>query len=114
VCAPGLVPTAPAAARPLRLAGRGGAPVDLDAAIVEVVTTADPSVGRTRAVEILRGGRSQALRRHSYDGLPLYGSFAHLAADVVLGRVDALLADGRLRSTGGAYPKLQAAGALAA
>jgi ATP-dependent DNA helicase RecQ len=114
VCAPGLVPTAPAAARPLRLAGRGGAPVDLDAAIVEVVTTADPSVGRTRAVEILRGGRSQALRRHSYDGLPLYGSFAHLAADLVLGRVDALLADGWLRSTGGAYPKLQAAGALAA
>jgi len=58
-------------------------------------------------VEILRGGRSQALRRHAYDGLPLYGTFGHLAAGEVLERVDALLAAGRLRSTGGAYPKLR-------
>jgi ATP-dependent DNA helicase RecQ len=113
VCAPELVPTPAAAA----VAGRGagargahGAPGDLDAAIVEVVSIARPSIGRTRAVEILRGGRSQALRKHAYDGLPLYGSFGHLGAGEVLERVDALLADGRLRSTGGAYPTLRVAG----
>jgi ATP-dependent DNA helicase RecQ len=115
VCAPEVVPAAPdvrgftsgaATAGGPGGAGGGG---DLDAAIVEVVTIARPSVGRTRAVEILRGGRSQALRRHAYDGLPLYGAFGHLGPGEVLERVDALLAAGRLRSTGGAYPKLRVA-----
>ena len=32
-----------------------------------------PSVGRTRTVEILRGGRSQVVRKNAYDGLPAYG-----------------------------------------
>jgi ATP-dependent DNA helicase RecQ len=105
VCAPELVPAAPTLAA--RHAAAGVEPGDLDAAIVEVVSVAQPSVGRTRAVEILRGGRSQALRKHAYDGLPLYGAFGHLAAGDVMERVDALLAAGRLRSTGGAYPKLR-------
>ena len=61
----------------------GAGPGDLDAAIAEVVANARPSVGRTRAVEILRGGRSQALRRNAYDGLPLYGAFAHLSGGEV-------------------------------
>jgi ATP-dependent DNA helicase RecQ len=90
-------------------AGAGGAAGgDLEAAIVEVVTTAEPAVGRTRAVEILRGGRSKVIQKYSYDGLPGYGAFSHLRADEVLERVDALLDGGRLRSTGGAYPKLVA------
>jgi ATP-dependent DNA helicase RecQ len=112
VCAPGLVPAvaAPAALR----AVPGTAPGGLDAAIVELVATASPPVGRTRAVEILRGGRSQALRRHAYDGLPLYGAFSDLSAGEVLERVDALLADGRLRSGGGAYPTLRVPAARAA
>src|SRR5204863_6756361 len=63
VCDPALAealspPPAPA------LAGAVGE--DLDTAIVEVVTRARPSVGRTRAVEILRGGRSRVIREHSY------------------------------------------------
>jgi ATP-dependent DNA helicase RecQ len=109
ICAPELVPAAPtAAARHAAAAAAAGvAPGDLDAAIVEVVSVAEPSVGRTRTVEILRGGRSQALRKNAYDGLPLYGTFAHLAAGDVMERVDALLSEGRLRSTGGAYPKLR-------
>jgi ATP-dependent DNA helicase RecQ len=111
VCAPELVPAAPA---PAARRGARGEPVQLDAAIVEVVALANPSVGRTRTVEILRGGRSKVVRRHAYDGLPLYGAFAHLAAGEVLERVDALLADGRLHSTGGHYPTLRAAGARAA
>jgi ATP-dependent DNA helicase RecQ len=103
VCAPELIP---APGRPA-LAGAAARPRDHDAPIVEVVAGARPSVGRTRTVEILRGGRSQALRRHAYDGLPLYGAFGHLAAGEVLERVDALLAAGRLRSSGGAYPTLR-------
>jgi ATP-dependent DNA helicase RecQ len=103
VCAPDLVPAAPA-----RAAVPGGpAPGDLDAAIVDVVTGAEPSVGRTRAVEILRGGRSQVVRKNAYDGLPSYGTFSHLRAEEVLARVDELLGEGRLLSTGGAYPKLR-------
>jgi len=80
----------------------------LDDAIVEVVCSARPPVGRTRAVEILRGGRSKVIVENAYDGLPAYGSFAHLRSDDVLGRVDALLAAGTLRSTGGRFPKLRA------
>jgi ATP-dependent DNA helicase RecQ len=103
VCAPELVP-----ARPVPRAVAGGpAPGDLDAAIVDVVTGAEPSVGRTRTVEILRGGRSQVVRKNAYDGLPAYGTFSHLRADQVLARVDELLDEGRLVSTGGAYPKLR-------
>jgi len=109
VCDPSIVPAPANAGR--RAAGPSAAAAagDLDAAIVEVVGMASPAIGRTRAVEILRGGRSKALLRHSYDGLPAYGSFSHLSGTEVLGRVDALLDAGRIRSSGGRYPTLAAA-----
>jgi ATP-dependent DNA helicase RecQ len=75
-------------------------------AIVDVVDSASPAVGRTRTVEILRGGRSKVIAQNSYDGLPAYGTFAHLTKDEVLERVDELVLAGRLRSTGGRFPKL--------
>ena len=106
VCSPGLVPAAPVGSsrRPVR-----PAPGNLDATITAVVAAALPSVGRTRVVEILRGGRSRALLRHDFDGLPGYGTFGHLGAAEVLGRVDTLLASGVLRATAGAYPTLELA-----
>jgi ATP-dependent DNA helicase RecQ len=107
VCDPSLVPAAPAK-RGGATRAIGGA-TDLDSAIVTVVDTAEPTVGRTRAVEILRGGRSKVVQKYSYDGLPGYGSFAHLSNDEVLSRVDELITAGRLRSTGGHYPKLEVA-----
>jgi ATP-dependent DNA helicase RecQ len=121
VCDPAWVPAAPAAGahatgRGARAGGerpaeRGAAPTgDLDAAILALVAQARPAVGRTRAVEVLRGGRSKAVVAHAYDGLPAYGTYDHLGAGEVLERVDALLAAGRLRTTGGAYPKLELAG----
>jgi ATP-dependent DNA helicase RecQ len=113
VCDPSLAPAPPApprrqpTARPAQLAHR---PVDgdaLDEAILDVVASAQPEVGRTRAVEILRGGRSKVVVKYSYDGLPHYGAWSHLPAPSVLERVDALLAAGTLRSTGGRFPKLE-------
>ncbi len=89
-------------------AGSSAVPGDLDDAIVSVVRTAQPSVGRTRAVEILRGGRSKIIAEHAYDELPEYGSFAHLRSGDVLGRVDELLEAGTLSSSGGRFPKLRA------
>ena len=116
VCDPGLAPAPPPppqrrrpAERPAQLAHR---PVDgdaLDEAILDVVVSAEPGVGRTRAVEILRGGRSQVVQKYSYDGLPHYGAWSHLPAPAVLARVDALLEAGTLRSTGGRFPKLEVA-----
>jgi ATP-dependent DNA helicase RecQ len=117
-CDPSLVPPAPAPApasarssarlRPSGAAGRSGGD-NLDQAIVEVVVAAQPPVGRTRAVEILRGGRSKVVAQYAYDGLARYGMFAHLRSEEVLGRVDELIAAGQLRSTGGRFPKLRAA-----
>ena len=108
VCEPSLVPAAPERVV-RRSAAAGGGVLDLDTAILEVIDTAEPTVGRTRAVEILRGGRSKVVAKHSYDGLPGYGAFAHLRNEDVLARVDELIAAGRLRSTGGHYPKLEVA-----
>jgi ATP-dependent DNA helicase RecQ len=105
VCEPSLIP-GPA---PRANAAGGPAPEHLDDAIVGVVRAARPGVGRTRVVEILRGGRSKALLRNSWDGLPGYGAFDHLTSSQVLSRVDEMLADGKLSSTGGAYPMLRAA-----
>ena len=119
VCDPSLAPAPPEPARrarssagPRQLAQRpvaAGDVEDLDEAILETVAAAQPEVGRTRAVEVLRGGRSKVVAKYSYDGLPHYGAYGHLRADAVLERVDALLAAGTLRSTGGRFPKLEVA-----
>jgi len=102
VCSPAMLAAVPSGALRPEAAG------DLDAAIIATVEAADPACGRTRVVEILRGGRARKLIENSYDGLSEYGRFDHLGAAEVLERVDGLIAAGRLRSTGGAYPKLVA------
>jgi ATP-dependent DNA helicase RecQ len=79
---------------------------ELDRAIVELVLSARPSLGRTRAVEVLRGGRSKVVVANGYDALELYGAFAHLSNAETLARVDQLIERGVLRSTGGRFPKL--------
>ncbi len=116
VCSPSVAAALSAPAEADRRAAGGigaggglGAGGDLDAAILDVVVSAAPPVGRTRAVEILRGGRSKVIAEHAYDRLAPYGAFAHLHSTEVLGRVDQLLQAGRLRSTGGRFPKLRAA-----
>jgi ATP-dependent DNA helicase RecQ len=102
-CEPSLVPAAPAASPRQRSLVQAA---DLEGAILQVVATAQPGVGRTRCVEVLRGGRSKVIEKYSYDGLPNYGAYRDLRAEQVLATVDALIAAGRLRSTGGRYPKL--------
>lgn len=88
-------------------AGTEGDGGDVDAAILTVVGSASPAVGRTRTVEILRGGRSKVVLKNGYDALPGYGKFRDWRADEVLARVDALIDAGRMRSTGGKFPKLR-------
>jgi ATP-dependent DNA helicase RecQ len=117
VCDPELAPPPPALAGrgergPRQLANRpaaAGEVAALDEAIVEVVTLARPALGRTRTVEVLRGGRSKVLLKHGWDGLPHYGTFGHMSGPAVLARVDALLDAGTLKSSGGHYPVLEAA-----
>jgi ATP-dependent DNA helicase RecQ len=119
VCDPALRPELPTGrsrstrrSGPAQLAQRPVAAGDLahlDQAIIETVAAAQPGVGRTRAVEVLRGGRSKVVEKYSYDGLPHYGTYGHLRAEAVLERVDALLTAGTLRSTGGRFPKLELA-----
>lgn len=80
---------------------------ELDEAIIDLVASAHPQLGRTRAVQVLRGGRSKVIASNHYDELEHYGAFGGVHADDVLGRVDALLAAGRIVSSGGRFPKLQ-------
>jgi ATP-dependent DNA helicase RecQ len=78
-------------------------------AIIAVVEAASPGVGRTRVVEILRGGRSKVVLKYGYDQLPGYGAYGEWRAEEVLAEVDALIASGTLASTGGRFPKLRTA-----
>ena len=79
---------------------------DLDGAILDVVARAEPGVGRTRCVEILRGGRSKGidealLRRAARTTAPT----ATCARRTCWRRSTRCSSAGRLRSTGGALPE---------
>jgi ATP-dependent DNA helicase RecQ len=106
VCDAGLVPVAPPP-DPVAIE-------NLDDAILSVATSARPAVGRTTCAEILHGGRSKKLLRNSYDGLPAYGSSAHMRRADILARVDELIESGRLETTGGPYPVLRLPAGVAA
>jgi ATP-dependent DNA helicase RecQ len=98
-----------AAAAPAQRTRSVAESADIADAILAVVERAEPAVGRTKTVEILRGGRSKALLKYSYDALPGYGDFTDWRAEDVLAEVDGLLDAGRLQSTGGRYPTLRVA-----
>ncbi len=80
---------------------------DLDDAILSVARGARPAVGRTTCAEILHGARSKKIQRNSYDGLPAYGTSSGMRRADILARVDELIEDGRIETTGGAYPVLR-------
>ena len=100
-CEPALRPRAPEP-EPAAIA-------DLDDAIVSVARTARPAVGRTTCAEILHGARTKKIARNAYDGLPAYGSSSHLRRADILSRVDELIEQGLIGTTGGPYPVLHAA-----
>ena len=79
---------------------------ELAEAIIATVTEAQPTIGRTRLGEILRGSRGKALVGSGQDQLPQYGRFASLSHNSILALADEMLGDGRLKSTGGRFPKL--------
>ena len=82
---------------------------NLDDAIIAVAGGARPAVGRTTCAEILHGSRSKKIQRNSYDGLPAYGASSHMRRADILARVDELIEEGRLETTGGPYPVLRVA-----
>jgi ATP-dependent DNA helicase RecQ len=79
----------------------------LDDAILSVVRTARPAVGRSTCVQILHGARSKKIKDNSYDGLGAYAMASHMRRAEILARVDELIEAGRLVSTGGKFPKLK-------
>jgi ATP-dependent DNA helicase RecQ len=87
---------------------------NLDEAIITVARSARPAVGRTTCAEILHGGRSQKIKRNSYDGLTAYAMASHMRRADILARVDELISSGRLATSGGAYPVLRVPLAAAA
>ena len=97
-CHPELAPALPAPA--------AGAVGDLDDAILSVARSARPRVGRTTCAEIIHGARSRKVLRNSYDGLPAYGTSAEMRRADILARIDALIAERRLVTSGGRYPVL--------
>ena len=80
----------------------------LDDAIVSVARFANPAVGRTTCAEILHGARTKKIERNSYDGLPAYGTSANMRRADILARIDELIDEKRLQTSGGPYPVLLA------
>ena len=101
MCDPSLAPTAPPP-DPVEIG-------DLDDAILSIAGGARPAVGRTTCAEILHGSRSKKIQRTSYDGLPAYGVSSHMRRADILARVDQLIEEGRIQTTGGPYPVLRIA-----
>jgi ATP-dependent DNA helicase RecQ len=99
VCDPALVPEAPAPS-PESIE-------NLDDAIISVARGARPAVGRTTCAAILHGGRSKKIERNSYDGLPAYGASSHMRRADILARIDELIEQNRLATTGGTRPVLK-------
>ncbi|MFL5825652.1 MAG: RecQ family ATP-dependent DNA helicase [Thermoleophilaceae bacterium] len=79
----------------------------LDDAIISVVRSARPSVGRTTCAEILHGARTKKIERNSYDGLPAYATSSRMRRSDILSRIDELIGERRLETTKGPYPVLQ-------
>jgi ATP-dependent DNA helicase RecQ len=99
VCDTGLVPDLPEPDPELI--------ADLDDAIFSVARNARPAVGRTTCAEILHGARTQKIQRNSYDGLPAYGVSSKMRRADILARIDELIEQKRLATSGGPYPVLQ-------
>jgi ATP-dependent DNA helicase RecQ len=99
-CHPELAPAPPPPPDPASFA-------DVDEAIIAVARSARPAVGRTTCAEILHGARSKKIQRNSYDGLPAYASSSHMRRADILARVDSLIGEGRLETSGGPYPTLR-------
>jgi ATP-dependent DNA helicase RecQ len=99
-CDSGLVPEAPPP-DPVSVA-------NLDEAIVSVASMARPPVGRTTCAEIIHGARNKKIERNSYNGLPAYGTSAHMRRADILVRIDELIEARRLATTEGPYPVLRA------
>ncbi|MEX2195260.1 MAG: ATP-dependent DNA helicase RecQ [Thermoleophilaceae bacterium] len=99
ICDPSLAPVAPPP-DPVTLES-------LDDAIISVARGARPAVGRTTCAEILHGARTKKIARNAYDGLPAYGSSARRRRAEILARIDELIDDGKLATSGGAYPVLR-------
>jgi ATP-dependent DNA helicase RecQ len=79
---------------------------DLDDAIFSVARNARPAVGRTTCAEILHGARTKKIERNSYDGLPAYGVSSKMRRADILARIDELIEQKRLATSGGPYPVL--------
>jgi len=105
-CDAALVPAAPAP-HPAEVS-------DLDEAILSVACAARPAVGRTTCAEILHGARTKKIERNSYDRLPAYATSRRRRRADILERIDELIEEGRLATSGGAYPVLKAPAAPAA
>jgi ATP-dependent DNA helicase RecQ len=99
VCDPGLVVEPPAPSRE--------SIESLDDAILSVARGARPGVGRTTCAAILHGARSKKIERNSYDGLPAYGASSHMRRADILARIDGLIEQNRLATTGGTRPVLK-------
>jgi ATP-dependent DNA helicase RecQ len=86
----------------------------LDQAILSVARSAKPSVGRTTCAEIIHGARTKKIERNSYDGLPAYGTSSHMRRAAILERIDELIEERRLETSGGPYPVLKPGSATVA
>jgi ATP-dependent DNA helicase RecQ len=78
-------------------------------AVLRAVDETRGAVGRTRLSQILRGGRSSALKAAGHHKLASHGELVHLTEPEVLATIDAMIGEGVLEKTGGRYPLVRRA-----
>jgi hypothetical protein len=79
------------------------------AIVLEAVAALDGTLGRTGLTKLLTGSKAGWLAPFTQN--IYYGQLAYLSQQGVLDLIDALIADGRLVTTGGNWPKLKLPGA---
>lgn len=86
--------------------GQLAASSELSAAIMDLAAELKGKFGRTIVAQVLGGSKASKLKNQNLHTLSSYGRFAGMSNNDILAAIDALVEQGRLKTTPGPYPKL--------
>jgi len=81
--------------------------IDDDSVILETIKGTDERYGVLRIAEILKGSKSKDILEDGLEGYRHYGIMGHLTIKKIKEKIEKLLEEKRVYSTGGLYPKIR-------